>query len=173
MPTSKLGHVPIVLDLIAKVPHATVLDVGPGVGKYGLLMREYWRSRPSDRLDAVEAWAPYLAAYPWLEHIYDELRVADVRTLSDDELAGYDVVLMADVLEHFTKEDGIALLARIPGRVIITTPAVYFQNPEAATIWTEDHRSLWGRPDFLGLGRPVESLEKVLNAWVVRLGPIP
>lgn len=172
MPTSKLGHIPIVLRLIAEVPHDAVLDIGPGVGKYGLLMREYWRSRPT-RLDAIEAWEPYLVEYPWLDHIYDTLRHGDAAELSAQELDGYDVVLMADVLEHFTKEVGTELLGRIPGRVIITTPAVYFQNPEAATIWTEDHRSLWERQDFQRLGRDVEHLEKALNAWVVRLGPLP
>jgi 2-polyprenyl-3-methyl-5-hydroxy-6-metoxy-1,4-benzoquinol methylase len=120
----------------------SALDVGPGHGKYGLLMREYLHGL--DRLDAVEAESRYITPVLW--EVYDRVMLADVREL---DAFDYDVVLMADVIEHLEKQDGRELLERITCPVVITTPSVWFQNPEADQGWpTERHRSIWGPQDF-------------------------
>lgn len=122
---------------------ASVLDVGPGRGKYGVLLREYVAGVAI--VDAVEAWEPYVTDR--LQCIYDAVFVGDVCDWKEPALS-YDVVLMVDVLEHLTKPDGRALLDRIPGNVVICTPAEFFQNPEAEEIPPERHRSLWRVGDF-------------------------
>ena len=149
MPTSKLSAaLPVILALQQAVigkSHFSMLDVGPGHGKYGLLAREYLHGL--DQLWALEAEARYIT--PTLWEIYDNVEHGDVREATGSFLSSFNVVLLADVIEHLEKPDGQALLERITCPVVITTPSVWFQNPEADQGWpTERHRSIWGPQDF-------------------------
>lgn len=163
MPTSNLYLAPVVITLIDQAHPRTVLDVGPGWGKYGMLVREYVGS--VERVDAVEAWPGYVT--PRLRAIYDHVYELDVRELSVDHLAAYELVLMSEVIEHLPKADGLALLDRIPGRVVITTPCEFFHNgPNLPP--TEEHVSLWELGDF---GARVEEDASQLGGVIVRLGP--
>ena len=169
MPSSLLQCAPEVLHLVSQVPHRSVLDVGAGPGKYGALLREYvagvhW-------VGAVEAWGPYIT--PRLRCLYDEVIEADALTLDTDTFARYDCVLLVDVLEHFTHADGEALLDRIPSAVVICTPAQWFQNPEAASIWTEEHRSLWTPEQFAAMPRCTTRYENEWGAVLALLQPKP
>lgn len=143
MPSSALPIVPSAVVMALEHRPRRVLDVGPGNGKYGVLLREY--ARPAlERLDAIELEERYPDAFPWLEHVYDELRIGDVCGVPTDELWDYDLVLMVDVLEHLDHDAGAELLGRIPGRVVVCTPRDFFQNPEADLGWeSERHRSVW------------------------------
>lgn len=155
--------VPQVVELVTTVHPERVLDVGPGRGKFGVLLREYVADLK--RLDAVEAWPGYVT--PRLKAIYDHVYQRDVCELTDAHLAEYDLVLMSEVIEHLQKDVGLALLDRIPGRVVVTTPAEFFYNgPNLPP--TETHRSLWGVADF---GNRVEEDASQLGGVVVRLAP--
>jgi hypothetical protein len=155
LPTSKLSYaLPVTLAachaqrerrLLGADGIYSVLDVGPGRGKYGLILREYLAAPV--RIDAVELEPRYCTER--LRAIYDSVLVNDARYLHREFLDRYDLVVMVDVIEHFTLEEGQALLGRVSGAVIITTPTVYFQNPEAEEGWpTEEHKSLWRLADF-------------------------
>lgn len=174
MPSSNLVLAPAILTMAAEVKPRRILDVGPGNGKYGLLVREYLP--PLETLTAVEAELRYLDSFPWLDKIYDVLIPADVVEMTVDFLAMFDLVLMLDVLEHLDREAAVALLRRIPGRVIISTPRDFFQNPEADQGWeTERHRSHWTGPEIAEI-RPLE-VEDVaaldaIGAVLVRTAPL-
>jgi hypothetical protein len=106
-----------------------------------------------ERIEAVEAWRPYVT--PRLEALYEHIEMCDVMELGRADFEPFDVVLMADVIEHLVKEDGYALLNRIPGSVVISTPRDYFENKAevAAGIWSESHRSLWSVEEFQAMPR--------------------
>lgn len=162
MPTSNLHLAPAVVTLIDQAHPKTILDVGPGRGKFGVLCREYVPTL--ERIDAVEAWEPYVTDR--LRCIYDSVFVRDVRDVTDDTLRGYDLVLMSEVIEHLPKEDGLSLLERIPCHVVITTPEEFF--PSVAYPPTERHVSHWTREDFEGR---IEEDQSQLGGIVVRLAP--
>jgi 2-polyprenyl-3-methyl-5-hydroxy-6-metoxy-1,4-benzoquinol methylase len=156
MPTSALQLAPHVIAHVWEVHQElgrpiSVLDVGPGFGKFGLLFREYVEGidhgSAFSRLDAVETEPRYLARFRWLPEIYDRVIVADVCALSDTEL-DYDLIVMAEVLEHLDRDAALHLLGRIPGRVVISTPRAFFDNPEADEWESERHRSHWTPEDF-------------------------
>jgi hypothetical protein len=113
----------------------------------------------------VEAWPGYVTDR--LRCLYDTVYVQDVLTLPDEVLASYDCVLMSEIIEHMPKEDGLALLNRIPGRVVISTPAEWFSNGPGLPP-TETHRSLWSVADF---GDRLEIDASQLGGVVVRLAP--
>jgi 2-polyprenyl-3-methyl-5-hydroxy-6-metoxy-1,4-benzoquinol methylase len=141
-----------------------VLDVGAGYGKHGVLLREYLD--PTPIVHGVEAWEPYVEAHR-LRGIYDELFVRDVLSFTEEELAAYDLVVMGDVIEHFDKADGLALLDRIPGWIVIATPAVHF-NTDPSLPPTERHLSHWTAADFQDTGR-LQHAEIRYGALIVRL----
>lgn len=167
MPTSNLAVWPAILHLAWEVKPARVLDVGPGFGKGGLLLREYVGCPPIFQIDAVESWEPYVNGR--LHAIYDEVIQGDVLEMTDDELARYDLVMMIEVIEHLEKEDGLELLDRIPGYVIVCTPRDFFQNPEAEMIPPEKHRSHWSVVDFGGRADRHDIGSQQIGAVLVRL----
>ena len=162
MPSSFYDAIPVVLPFVAALRPASVLDVGIGFGKYGLLFREYLDANarppggapfdPKDRqvrIDGVEAYAPYVTELQ--RAIYDTIYTAEALTVLP-ELDRYDLVFAADVLEHFSREGGRRFLALGLGRarrgVLIVTPALYFDQEPAFGNAYERHQSFWTAGDF-------------------------
>jgi 2-polyprenyl-3-methyl-5-hydroxy-6-metoxy-1,4-benzoquinol methylase len=146
VPSSNLWVAGHLVEMVARTGAKRVLDVGPGHGKFGVLLREYSAVKV---IDAVEAWEPYVAAFR-LNGIYDGVMTGDALGLSDGVLASYDLIFMSEVIEHLGKADGMALLERIPGWVVLSTPLEWFQ--EEHEVPTERHRSLWAADDFSAPG---------------------
>lgn len=153
MPTSPLEIAPAALHYLWEIRPTDrplrVLDVGPGWGKYGGLIREY--VDPDAEVWAVEAWAPYIERHN-LAGRYTKVIAGDIRNQPDKLLADFDAVLLIDVIEHLPKDDGRALLDRIPGWVIVSTPRHFFDNPDDLPP-TEAHVSHWVLSDFSETGR--------------------
>jgi hypothetical protein len=138
----------------------TILDAGSGMGKWGILFREYlevwqgWLHKKDWKhtIDACEIYAPYIeAARPIYDYAYDTIYTRDVM---DMNLGKYDMVFLGDVIEHLPKEDGKALLARAENYLVVTPlyntgQEVSFGNEHEA------HVSTWEPIDFdhtMGVG---------------------
>lgn len=185
MPSSSLAVAGTIVNLVHTSGARRILDVGPGFGKYGLLLREYVgsiddpnigrRVGPIELLDAVEAEARYVKAMPWLRAIYDQVMVdVSIVDVPQGTLDAYDLVLMVDVLEHLDHDDGIDVLARIPGWIVVCTPRDFFQNPEADRGWeTERHRSHWSARmvERAVAPRPCMTVPNDVGAVIVRVAP--
>lgn len=164
MPTSNLAVAPAVINLIeTSLPHDWILDVGPGFGKYSVLLREYLNVKPS-QIHAVEMWPEYVTDR--LRCMYDAVFINDVCEM--ESFDAYDMVLMADVIEHIEKEKALELLSRINCRVIVSTPEHFFHTDEGLPP-TEEHVSHWTLDDF---GARVEANASYLGGLIVRLGPL-
>lgn len=174
MPTSNIYLAGEVLAMVDQCdPHRFVLDVGPGHGKYAVLLREYLNVPPVV-IDAVELTDTYIVAHH-LNALYEEVLGGDVCLLPTSTLAVYDVVLMVDVIEHIDKDAAFGLLSRIPRRVVICTPVEWFDNdPRHEHPPAEAHVSHWTEADWDRLRevRPVEVCYQSCGGWLVRLGPI-
>ncbi len=146
MATSEHWQIPWVVELMARERPLSVLDVGAGWGKFGVLAREY--AQPQ-RLDAIDVAPP---RYPVYDHVY----VGDVRDLDrliPAETPRYDLALVVEVLEHFEKADGwrvLELLSQRARRILIATPWGY-RPQEAPGLPYESHRSGWYPWEFRGL----------------------
>jgi hypothetical protein len=139
MPSSYSSNISIIVSIIKEVNPRTVLDIGSGWGKYGLLCREYLQNL--ERLDGVEVWEPYVSDIQ--RAIYSSLIIGDIRDIS---LPHYELTLLVDVLEHFEKEEGKELLRRFPKPLLVSTPTEFFQEDDPNPY--ERHRSLWHIADF-------------------------
>lgn len=141
MPTSYAESIPTVVDIIQQVKPKKVLDIGIGRGKYGLLTREYC---DEVIVDGVEAWPEYITDIQ--RAIYRNIFTEDIVKMDLSKLEDYDLVLMIDVIEHLTKEDGMRIINSLKTQFIISTPIedyrAHYDNH------FEDHISHWTTEDF-------------------------
>lgn len=156
MPTSHWLQLNEIVGVLMATRPTSLLDIGVGFGKYGVLAREYlelWDGREdynnwTRRIDGIEANRRYSNdLYHWA---YDQVHFGnaiDVLPTIDHQ---YDLVLMVDVLEHFTRSEGAQLieLCKKHRNLLVATPhhpsaqKAAFQNPY------EEHKSQWGPGDI-------------------------
>jgi len=152
MPTGRPHAIPFVIDMIMSHNPGSILDVGSGFGKWGMLLREYlevWQGRLArdsweKRIDAVEIFRGY-AELPWNELFYNNIYIADVRSI--DNIDEYDLVLFGDVIEHMDRGSGRTLLDKCK-RYIVITPG--YDSPQGEVFGNkyETHVSRWHEEDF-------------------------
>jgi SAM-dependent methyltransferase len=142
------------IDHVVRMAPRRVLDIGLGYGKWGFLVREaldfipgrLYRDDWQVRIDGIDA-HPYVS--PLHDWVYDDVRVADALDVLD-ELDGYDLVVLGDVIEHFDKEVGLSLLRSLAARnrnLLVTTPVHFFEQEMPENPF-ERHRSHWSPADF-------------------------
>jgi 2-polyprenyl-3-methyl-5-hydroxy-6-metoxy-1,4-benzoquinol methylase len=162
MPSSRPELIPFVINLVMQLQPRSILEIGTGFGKYGMLFREYldiWaaasnpaRLKPGNwqvRIDGIEYFESYITDLQ--RHIYDRIIIGDAME-EIDKLPSYDLVFLGDVIEHFPKEDGQLLLKKClihANRTVLVTTPNYFnpQGPEYGNA-KETHHCLWTREDF-------------------------
>jgi len=115
-----------------------IVDIGAGAGAYYDLLGDRYR------LIAVEAYEPYVRNYK-LRSKYVGVYVQNALDV-DDYIYEGKVVILGDVLEHFTPADARKLLDKLkaakPKAIVVIVPYLYEQGP--------DH------PDVIKFGNPLE-----------------
>lgn len=164
MPSSRPHHIPTVIRVLRRLKPNSILDIGVGFGKWGFLFREYTDIIASEddvpryskpgwkvRIEGVEGHAPYLT--PVHDYVYDKVHVGDaISILKGMESKSFDFVFMGDVIEHFEKPSGLAVLkecVRLAKKgVLISTPASLSPQEAVCGNPLEEHRSFWRPGDF-------------------------
>jgi 2-polyprenyl-3-methyl-5-hydroxy-6-metoxy-1,4-benzoquinol methylase len=149
------------MDLIISVKPFSVLDVGSGFGKYGVLCREYlelWDGRQEyeflRRIDGVEVFQNYIT--PLHKFIYNNMYTETIINLVSKLDYSYDLVLLIDVLEHFSKVEGMLLLNNLLKKnkgILVSTPKKPSPQKEAFGNAFEIHKSLWKKKELSTLGK--------------------
>jgi glycosyltransferase involved in cell wall biosynthesis len=159
VPTSYHQAVSYIMDQIMLFGPQSILDLGPGFGKYGVLCREtldvaferYSRKKWATIIDGVEGWQEY--RNPIHDYVYNKVYYARIQDQLP-KLGMYDVVLLIDVLEHFPKEEGLRLLdemlAHANKALIVATPMEPAPQVEYLGNSLEGHRSRWTPHDLAG-----------------------
>ena len=157
MPVSFYQAIPTVLHHVLLSNPSSVLDVGVGFGKYGVLIREnmevpferYYKEQWIVRVDGVEAYEQY--RNPIHDYVYNHVYYGDILNVHS-QLQKYDCVLLIDVLEHFTKEEGHqvleTLLQHTNKALIVSTPLYPAHQTEYLGNPFEEHKSRWEKEDF-------------------------
>ncbi len=79
-----------------------ILDVGAGSGAWGKGLLEL-------NVEALEVHEPFIHEYN-IPAFYRYVYLGDIRYFNFDK---YDYLILGDILEHLTKEDGVALINKI------------------------------------------------------------
>lgn len=154
MPTSHFQQLNEIMRLVMVCKPKSVLDIGVGFGKYGVLCREYlelWSdyNRQEVRIDGIEVFRGYLGRLH--DCIYDQIFVGNALEILPTVKRHYELILLIDILEHFRFDDGLRVLSICNGigdNILVSTPRDFKpQNPEFGNEW-EIHRSHWEIGDF-------------------------
>jgi len=161
MPSSQHYHISKILDVIIALKPSSVLDVGTGFGKYGVLCREYldlWNEKQQyefeTRIDGVEVFTKYIT--PLHRFIYTNIYTENILTLVNKLDFSYDLVLLIDVLEHFEKEEGMMIVKKLLSKnngILISTPKNPSPQKDAFGNMYETHRSKWVKQDLTKIGQ--------------------
>jgi len=159
MPVSGYTNIGPIMNAVRSIhkrsPIRSVLDIGIGFGKYGFLLREfldirvnrYDRDSWQARIDGVEIWGAYVNKLH--KYIYDRIYIGSVMKFSINRT--YDLVIMSEVIEHLSKDEGTKLLNNLSFNLalVITTPQCF--TPGANKGWKnpyEKHLCLWTVDDL-------------------------
>lgn len=156
MPTSFHGQISTILDFILKERPETILDAGVGFGKYGVLCRElldiaserYEKSDWQVRIDGIEGFSEY--RNPIHDYVYDRVYYGLIQEAPEKLETSYDLALMIDVLEHFSKEEGYRAVDGLLKRcrlLLISVPAIPCEQSYLSND-LEEHKSIWKPEDF-------------------------
>ncbi len=127
-----------------------VLDIGPGHGTYSKLMRkrnQIWH--------CLEIHEPYVERFR-LRRFYDEIFIGDM--LSFPIYQTYNVIILGDVLEHVTNDEGVKVLKRLlkhTDLLVVSLPIDKETNAPLGDLdryWNnpyELHKGLWTNKLFI------------------------
>jgi SAM-dependent methyltransferase len=155
---------PIITDIFLSFKDRTgfkILDCGIGFGFYGAVVRQW--------LDGgVSPWRTYLLGIEGFEdyespcwNLYNWIHTCTIQHYLDSPLSANDtfsVILLLDVLEHFTKEEGTKILEKLKGKLApggvlyVGTPSIWIEQGSAYGNILECHQSLWTSENLEDLG---------------------
>lgn len=160
-----------VFDRAGKVN--SILDIGAGFGKYGVLLREHLEVRKHRydkkdwqvQIDAVEIWPAYIN--PIYKHVYDCIFLCGALA-AVTRAQNYDVIFLLEVLEHLSKDRGTKLikllLKKYNKAIVISFPEVYKKG--ACSDWInpyEEHLCLWTFEELKELAPNAEQASKTVS----------
>lgn len=160
MPTSWYQVIPELIDQIMIDQPQSILDVGIGFGKYGVLLREtfdiayerYEKHSWAVKIDGIEGFEQY--RNPLHDYVYDHVFYGKIDDLVD-QLPVYDTILLIDILEHLEKEAGLSLIWKLlqhtKKSLNISTPLNPAPHQEYLSNELKHHKSRWTIPDFRSL----------------------
>lgn len=164
MGTSNWQNISYCCDLIHQLAPRRTLDVGIGsVGRWAALIREFvdvWGGRvlPEEwmcTIDGIEAFEP--AVHGLHRELYDNIYLGDAYEVID-RLDHYDLIVLGDVIEHFSPERARKMLHKCLHHarfVLVITPLgdlkTWPQDSMYGNPW-ETHRTIFRDRDFLNSG---------------------
>lgn len=118
MPSSTPKHVSFIIQEIMNINPKTILDIGVGFGKWGMLCREYlevWNRRFKKQdwechITGVEPFYDYVNEAT--RYYYDVIYNARIEDMMK-HLTDYDLTLAIDVIEHIDKLKAKIVLSKL------------------------------------------------------------
>jgi len=182
MPSSDPRTLSIIHDIILRLGPRSVIDIGVGHGKTGVLVREYtdiWNKRYDKstwqtKIYGIEAFPAYRNAL-W-DYAYDEVLIGDALSVLP-QLPDVDLITVLDVWEHFERDYALRLLKLILKKtkfLLISTPIQVREQGAVMGNEYERHVSTWTPDDFKDV--PHRLVACTAFDWVLLLSsdePIP
>lgn len=140
---------PFIIRINLKHVH-TLLDIGSGNGRF--MQRINWDKK--FKVIGVDLFDPYIRQAKATK-LYEKILKEDIGKLTFEKNS-FDAVLASQVVEHFTKKEGILLIKTMErwasNTVVIGTPNGHFHQEAYDGNKLQGHKSSWYAEDFRKLG---------------------
>jgi predicted SAM-dependent methyltransferase len=158
MGTSNWQNISYNIELIRKLDPGSILDVGVGFGRWGFLFREFLEIWDNNRyngqwdrvIDGIEIYPGYIKDYH--RYFYNEIFLVNALQYLEETEKIYDLINFGDVIEHFTKDEGVKLIeiALKKGKYILINIPIgkNWQQEGTEENPFEEHKSVWHNNDF-------------------------
>ena len=164
MLTSHPDNIGSILKAISERKPNRILDIGPGFGKYALLIRELFLVEKAERGDitpsdtifiaAVEN-AKYFQKFLWLKKLYNEIFWGDVFSMPFSVIESFDLLLLIDVIEHWEKKQWQLFRDAVNTDILVSTPKkVYMFKTEY--YHAPPHKTQYNNLDIIGRNLTVD-----------------
>jgi hypothetical protein len=171
---SDASNVPFVATELQRLKPQSILEIGVGFGKWGVIAREYleaWEGRFRReewkvRIEGIEIFEDY--RNPVWDAAYDQIHIGDATQIVNT-LGRFDVGLICDVIEHIDKPTGRDLLNQLLVHcqtVILTTPLSFWPQGEEHGNARQKHVCLWRPEDFRGYSGHIVELGSTFAAVI-------
>ncbi|MFN5251058.1 MAG: methyltransferase domain-containing protein [Bacteroidota bacterium] len=156
MPIGSFSTFRDVVRLVLMNNPTSVLDLGIGHGINGAGIRN-WLDNGVNYNTQLEGVEGFNYRSP-LWDCYDKVHECTIHEFFEKDNRKWDCILMTDVIEHFTKDEGVEVITRAKERLnekglfVIVTPGVWIEQGAAYGNELETHRSLWSAFDFTAHG---------------------
>lgn len=128
-----------------------ILDLGIGKGNFGKLIKE--NIKIPTKITGVEIWEKYRNKN-W--GYYDEVIITEIYKFLKEDKRKCDIILLIDVIEHFTEEEGKVVLRNVidtaERAVIVSTPITPYPQKAIGGNLYEEHKSIWTDAKLTALG---------------------
>lgn len=150
MPVSSNAFDSLASHILAHLRPGRVLDIGPGAGKFGKLVRDLSAQLGAPvHTTALEIDSAYVSQFELHRH-YDEVVVGDALGLLHTPRMRCDLAILGDCLEHMRKSHGLDLLNFLIYRsahILVLWPDEAIQDDWEGHA-AEAHISTWSPEDF-------------------------
>jgi SAM-dependent methyltransferase len=170
MPIGSLSIFPEIIRLTILNNPKKILEVGIGYGINGAGIRNWYNSDVIKRETVIVGIEAHMGYENPLWDCYNWVVEGDVTKMDyvpwykmvsgkhASTPATFDVIIMTDVLEHFTDEDALQVIDKLKswltpnGVILISTPAIWIPQGAWEGNEYETHRSFWTRQKLEALG---------------------
>jgi 2-polyprenyl-3-methyl-5-hydroxy-6-metoxy-1,4-benzoquinol methylase len=171
--TGALGDYPDVpecIDLRKRILPLGMKVLNAGVGPGTSLIAKQLPHLEFGRLDHIDIHEPYIFKAREIPWAAKEVRFMVGDITNGIDFSEYDLVLMADILEHLPKDDGLRILKN-PAKKLLFVPLENEFRENKDGVESQEHKSKWTEQEFKDLGLKVEVLKgfhggTVDAAWV-------
>lgn len=158
MGTSNWQNISYNIDLIRKINPKSILDIGIGFGRWGILCREFlevwdegnYSNVWNRKIDGVEIFRDYIKEYHY--KFYNNIYLYNAYDFLLNLKDRYELMICGDVIEHFEKKVGekiIDVCLEKSNFVLINIPiGAYWEQGQTNENPNEEHKSIWNTEDF-------------------------
>lgn len=158
MSTSNWQNISYNIELVKRLDPKSILDVGVGFGRWGILFREFlevWGDNNISgnwkrRIDGVEIFPDYIKSYH--KYFYDNIFIDDALSFIKNPAVRYDLINCGDVIEHFEKDRALEFIDDCLNKseyLLINIPVgENWRQGAVNNNEYERHLSQWSRSDF-------------------------
>ncbi len=158
MGTSNWQNISYNLQIVKKLNPKSILDIGVGFGRWGILFREIleiwgdnnYSGNWNRLIEGVEIFPEYIKEYH--KYFYNKIYIENALDFIKKTDKKYDLINCGDVIEHFEKKDAVELIdiCLFKSKYLLINIPIG-KNWEQGAVNNneyERHRSVWQNSDF-------------------------